>query len=271
MGRQPPIYNTEERDGLRAAGAFNSKVMDLVRPHVIAGAKTDDLDRMVYEFTLDHGHTPACLGYNGPAGAPPYPRSTCISINEVVCHGIPSERVLADGDIANIDLTTIVDGWHGDQSETFLIGEVSDEAKRLVQTTFESLWIGINAIKPFGRVRDIGLAIYNFAHEREFEVVREFQGHGIGRAFHQEPGVPHFWFKGRKDGSQVIRPGMSFTIEPMLNQGTWRTRVDTIDGWTVRTLDGRLSAQFEHHILMTDEGPEVLTLTENGPQEGHVF
>ena len=271
MARQPPIYNAEERDALRAASRFNAALMDHVRPHVLPGARTGDLDQMIYEYTLDHGHTPACLGYHGPAGSPPYPKSSCMSINEVVCHGIPGDTVLQEGDIVNIDLTTIVNGWHGDQSETFLIGDTSDEARRLVQVTFDSLWVGIRAIEPFGRIRDIGAAIYRFAGEQNLAVVREYQGHGIGRSFHQEPGVPHFWLKGSKAGAQVVRPGMCFTIEPMLNQGTWKTRLDRFDGWTVRTADGKLSAQFEHTILMTDDGPEVMTLTQDGPQEGFVF
>ncbi|MDG2360724.1 MAG: type I methionyl aminopeptidase [Planctomycetaceae bacterium] len=271
MGRQPPIYNAEERDFLRAASGFNAELMDFIRPHAKPGARTIDLDKKLEEYTLDHGHTPACLGYAGPPGAPPYPNVSCISVNEVVCHGIPNEYELKDGDIVNIDLTTIVSGWHGDQSGTFIIGEVSDETKRLVQTTFESLWVGIRAIEPYGKVRDIGAAIYKYATEREFEVVRDYQGHGIGRSFHQEPGVPHFWFRGSKAGSQIVRPGMCFTIEPMLNLGTWKTVLDKFDGWTVRTLDGKLTAQFEHTILMTDDGPEIMTLTKDGPQEGHQF
>ena len=265
MGRQPPIYNSEEREKLRIASKFNSQLMDYIRPYVQAGARTDEIDRLVHEYTLEHGHTPACLGYNG------YPACSCISINEVVCHGIPGDRVLTDGDIVNVDLTTIVNGWYGDQSETFLIGDVADEARQLVQVTFEALWVGIRAIEPFGKVRDIGAAIYRYAREREFEVHREYQGHGIGRSFHQEPGIPHFWFRRTKAGLQVIRPGMCFTIEPMLNAGTWKTKLDKFDNWTVRTLDSRLSAQFEHTILMGDEGPEVLTVTQDGPLEGHTF
>ena len=271
MGRQPPIYNAEERDFLRAASGFNAELMDFIRPHAKPGVRTIDLDKKLEEYTLDHGHTPACLGYAGPPGAPAYPNVSCISVNEVVCHGIPNEYELQEGDIVNIDLTTIVNGWHGDQSETFIIGEVSDETKRLVQTTFESLWVGIRAIDPYGKIRDIGAAIYKDATDREFEVVRDYQGHGIGRSFHQEPGVPHFWFRGSKAGSQIVRPGMCFTIEPMLNLGTWKTVLDKFDGWTVRTLDGKLTAQFEHTILMTDDGPEIMTLTKDGPQEGHQF
>lgn len=265
MGRQPPIYNAEERDGLRTASKFNAQLMDHVRPHVKAGIRTRELDAIVQEYTLEHGHTPACLGYSG------YPACSCISVNEVVCHGIPDDRELAEGDIVNVDLTTIVNGFFGDQSETFLIGDVSDEARRLVQVTFDAMWVGIRAIEPFGKVRDIGAAIYKYGRERDFEIVREYQGHGIGRSFHQEPGIPHFWFRGSKAGMQVIRPGMCFTIEPMLNAGTWKTKLDKFDNWTVRTLDGKLSAQFEHTILMGDEGPEILTLTQDGPQEGHTF
>ncbi len=271
VAKGPPIYNQEEREGLRAAGRFNAELMDHIRPLVQPGASTLELDGEIFTFTKDHGHTPACLGYAGPSGAPPYPNSSCISINEVVCHGVPSERRLKEGDIVNVDITSIVNGWHGDQSETFMVGAVGAEARRLVQTTFDALWVGIRAIKPFGYVRDIGAAIYKYARDRNFEVVRDYQGHGIGRQFHQEPGVPHFWFPRSKAGSQVIRPGMCFTIEPMLNQGTWKTVADKFDGWTVRTLDNKLSAQFEHTILMTENGPEPLTVTKNGPQEGHKF
>jgi len=258
-----PVYNEEEREGLRRAGRFNAELMDFIRPYVQPGITTGEIDRLVYEYTLDHGHTPACLGYNG------YPRSVCTSINEVVCHGIPDNTVLKEGDIVNIDLTTIVEGWYGDQSETFRIGEVSETASRLIQATFEALWVGIRAIKPHGRVFDIGNAIARHARKWRFSVVREYQGHGIGRQFHQEPGIPHY--PDPRTKHIRIRPGMCFTIEPMLNQGTWRTVLDRSDGWTVRTKDGGLSAQFEHTILMTESGPEILTLTRHGPQEGHIF
>lgn len=237
--------------------------MDFIRPHVRAGVTTAQLDKLAHEYTLDHGHIPACLGYNG------YPRSICASINEVVCHGIPSDRELRDGDIVNIDLTTIVNGWYGDQSEMFLIGNVSDQARRLTQVTFDSMFLGIRATKPGGKVIDIGRAIYDYARAQGFEVVREYQGHGIGREFHQEPGIPHFPHPA--NSRDIIEPGACFTIEPMLNVGTWETKLDKKDGWTVRTKDGSLSAQFEHTILMTEEGPEILTLTKNGPQEGHSF
>ncbi len=258
-----PVYNSEtDRNGLRAAGRFNAEMMDYLRQHVRPGVTTEQLDRLAYEYTVHHGHIPACLGYNG------YPKTICTSVNEVVCHGIPNDTPLEEGDIVNIDLTTIVNGWFGDISETFMIGEVSSEAKKLVQATFDALWVGIRAIEPFGLVSDIGKAIAAHAERQRFGVVQEYQGHGIGRQFHQEPGIPHFHEKGT--GRVRIEPGMCFTIEPMLNEGTWRTQLDA-DGWTVRSRDEKLSAQFEHTVLMTAQGPEILTVTKNGPQEGHRF
>lgn len=265
--RKPPVYNADDRIALRKAGQFNAQLLDFLRPHVREGVTTNQLDKLTHEYTLDHGHIPACLGY--PGQKRPYPKSICTSINEVVCHGIPDDRPLQNGDIINVDLTTIVDGWYGDQSEMFMIGEVSDEVRRLVQVTFESLFKGIRAIKPHGTVIDIGRAIYEFAQEQGVSVVREYQGHGIGREFHQEPGIPHLPV--HSSARDVIEPGMCFTIEPMLNLGTWKTTPDKSDGWTVRTKDGALSAQFEHTLFMTEEGPEILTLTQDGPQEGHVF
>ncbi len=264
LTRKAPIYKTDdELGGLRKASAFNAQLMDFIRPSVSAGITTDKIDKLVHEYTLDHGNIPACLGYSG------FPKSVCTSINEVVCHGIPDDTILDDGYIVNVDLTTIVDGWFGDQSETFMIGNVSTNTRRLVQVTFDALWMGIRAIKPNGRIYEIGKAIYGFANRHGYQVVKEYQGHGIGREFHQEPGVPHF---PETRGKRVhVPPGMCFTIEPMLNQGTWRTSLDKSDGWTVRTADGKLSAQFEHTVLMTEDGPEILTLTKDGPQEGHMF
>lgn len=252
-----------EREGMRAAGRFNAQLMDFIRPYVQPGITTGEINRLVHEYTLDHGHTPATLGYLN------FPKSTCTSINEVVCHGIPrDDQVLKVGDIVNIDLTTIVDGWHGDQSETILVGQVSETARRLVQCTFECLHLGIQAIGPHGRINDIGRAIERHAHSCGFSVVTEYQGHGIGRRFHQEPGIPHYPHPGYR---KRIEPGMCFTIEPMINEGVHKTVLDPTDGWTVRTADGKLSAQFEHTILMTEEGPEILTQTQNGPQPGHQF
>lgn len=264
LKKKIPLYTSrEDIHGLKAASKFNARLLDVLRPHVKAGTTTDQLDKIAHEYTLDHGHVPACLGYHG------FPKTICTSVNEVVCHGIPNDVELQDGDIVNVDLTTIVDGWFGDQSETFLIGEVSDAAKLLVQTTFDSLFIGIKAAKPGGPVSLIGQAIQKYAHNAGYSVVREYQGHGIGREFHQDPGIPHFPVLTSK--RDLLHPGTCFTIEPMLNIGGWKTKLDKNDGWTVRTMDKSLSAQFEHTILMTESGPEVLTFTENGPGENHQF
>jgi methionyl aminopeptidase len=252
-----------QRDAMRAAGRFNAELMDYVRPHLRPGVRTEEIDRLVHEYTIGHGHQPACLGYQG------FPKSCCTSVNEVVCHGIPGPYELQPGDIVNLDLTSIVDGWLGDQSETFLIGEVSDEVRRVVQCAFDCLYLGIQAIKPGGRVADIGRAIVTAAHAQGFSVVREYVGHGIGRRFHQEPSIPHY--PTRQSQQDRILPGMCFTIEPMINVGRHETVLDRSDGWTVRTRDGSLSAQFEHTILMTEEGPEVLTRTRLGPQRGDRF
>jgi methionyl aminopeptidase len=262
--KNPLILGEEEREGMRRAGRFNAQLMDYLRQFVRPGVSTGELDRLVDRYTREHGHTPACLGYKD------YPKTICTSINEVVCHGIPrNDQVLREGDIVNIDLTTIVEGWHGDQSETFLIGQCSDEALRLVQCTFECLYIGIEAAQPSGRVNDIGRAIERHAyHGYGYAVVEDYQGHGIGREFHQDPGIPHFPQRGY---NFRLEPGMCFTIEPMVNVGTKTTVVDDRDNWTVRTKDGKLSAQFEHTVLMTEEGPEILTLTQTGPQKGHRF
>jgi methionyl aminopeptidase len=248
---------------MREAGELNAQIMDFIRPHVHAGIRTEEIDRLVYEYTLDHRATPACLGYHG------FPKSTCISVNEVVCHGIPDKYALREGDIVNVDVTTIVNGWLGDQSETFLIGEVSDEALRVTQCAFDCLYLAIDALRPGCRVAEIGRAITNHAHKQNFGVVREFVGHGIGRRFHQEPSIPHY--PTRQSHIDRLPPGICFTVEPMVNAGTRDTVLDRSDGWTVRTRDGKLSAQFEHTILMTEDGPEILTRTKHGPQLGHLF
>ncbi len=261
LKKRIPLYlQDEERNGLRTASQFNAELMDFLRPHMVAGTTTLQLDEMAHTYTKDHGHTPACLGYHG------YPNTICASVNEVVCHGIPNSAPLKEGDIVNLDITTIVDGWYGDQSEMFMIGEVSETAGLLVQKTFEALFRGIRACKPGCRVSAIGRAIQTFAREEGYSVVREYQGHGIGRDFHQDPGIPHF--PDLSSNRNLLNPGTCFTIEPMLNVGGWKTRLDPTDNWTVRTMDGSLSAQFEHTILMTEDGPEILTLTQHGPQEG---
>lgn len=248
---------------MRAACQFNAQLMDYIRPFVKPGVRTEEIDRLVHEYTLDHGHKPATLNYHG------YPKSCCTSINEVICHGIPDAYELQPGDIVNVDLTSIVEGWYGDQSETFLIGPVSDIARQVTQCAFDCLYLGIEALKPGGCVADIGAAIQREAHARGFSVVQEYVGHGLGRQFHQDPSIPHY---PTEQGKRTpIPPGICFTIEPMINAGDRYTQLDRTDGWTVRTKDGSLSAQFEHTILMTEEGPETLTLTKDGPQRGDYF
>ena len=264
--RRPiPLYAGEaERDGLRAAGRFNASVLDHLRPMVKPGVTTGELDRAALVYITEHGHQSATIGYQG------YRHALCTSVNDCVCHGIPDDdAVLAEGDIVNIDCTTIVDGFHGDSSETFMIGEVSGEAKQLVQDTHDALWAAINTVTPGCSVIEIGYAVTKLARKNRRGVVEKYQGHGVGRDFHQGPDVPHFPHPpSRRD---VLRPGTCFTIEPMLNAGSKETDPPAGDGWTVLTRDRSLSAQFEHTVLMTENGPEPLTLTRNGPQEGHVF
>ena len=257
---------------MREAGRFNAQLMDMVRGQVQPGVTTESIDELVNEYTLDHGHVPACLGY--PGERYPYPKSCCISTNDVICHGIPGRDRLQAGDIVNVDLTTIVDSWHGDQSETFLVGppaSITDEARRVTQASFDSLHEAIVAISPGCRVAVIGEAIvaHIAAHYPTFGVVDKYVGHGIGLQFHQRPNIPHV--PNRQSRQDRLYPGMCFTIEPMINSGSPRSKVDVADGWTVRTSDGGLSAQFEHTILMTEDGPEILTLTKDGPQQGHRF
>ncbi len=257
-----------ERQCMRRAAKFNAELMDYIRPNIKVGVRTEEIDRLVHDYTVDHGHTPACLNY--PGDSSPFPKSCCISINEMVCHGIPSKYELRDGDILNIDLTTIVNGWHGDQSETFFIGQPSKIARSITQCAFDCLYLAIDAIKPGCRVSVIGETIVQYVkRNHKFGVVDKYVGHGIGMSFHQRPNIPHVpTQQSRRDR---LEPGMCFTIEPMINQGTHRTVMDPNDGWTVRTADGKLSAQFEHTVLMTETGPEILTLTKDGPQRGHRF
>ncbi len=257
------ILTGAQREKMRAAGRANAALLDFIRPKVVAGVTTDQIDRWIYQWTMDHGYRPATLGYQG------YSKSCCTSINDVICHGIPGPYELRDGDIVNIDVTTIVDGWHGDQSETVLIGSVSDEKIAVTQCAFDCLWLAIDAITPGCPVSVIGETIVAEAHRRGFSVVREYVGHGLGRSFHQDPSIPHF--PNRQSRVDRLFPGVTFTIEPMINAGSRFTRLDKGDGWTVRTKDGKPSAQFEHSVLMTEDGPEILTPTEHGPKKGHIF
>ena len=257
------LLGHEGREKMRAAGKFNALVMDQVRSIIAPGITTQQIDDLVQTFTKDHGHGCATLGYLG------YPKSCCTSVNDVICHGIPNNSPLVEGDIVNVDITSIVDGWHGDQSETFLIGKTSEEARAVTQAAFDCMHLAIDALYPGCMVSVIGDQIVAEAHKRGFSVVREYVGHGLGQVFHQPPNIPHY--PDRKSRQQRLLPGMCFTVEPMINAGTRFTSLDKQDGWTVRTRDGRLSAQFEHTVLMTEEGPEILTLTTNGPAKNHKF
>lgn len=245
--------------GMRAAGRFASELLERVAEMIRPGVTTLEIDQLVDELTRARGAKSATLGYGGH-GAPPFPGHCCTSVNDVVCHGIPSaSQVLRDGDIVNVDVTPIVDGWHGDTSRTFLIGDPSPKARRLVADTWRALWIGIRAVKPGARIGDIGHAIQTFAEAQGYAVVREFTGHGLGRVFHTAPSVLHY---GKPGTGELITPGMTFTVEPMINLGHWKTQI-LDDGWTAVTVDGSLSAQFEHTLLVTESGVEALTLGAN--------
>ncbi len=248
---------------MRRAGQFNAILMDHVRPFMQPGITTGEINRIVHDYTVKHRHIPATLGYHG------FPKSCCTSINEVICHGIPDDTVLREGDIVNLDITTIVDGWHGDQSETFLIGRCSSEAIEVTQCAFDCMFAAIDALTPNCTVSVIGDVVVEIASKRGFSVVREYVGHGLGRKFHQFPNIPHV--ADRKSRQDCLAPGLCFTVEPMINLGSRFGKVDLKDNWTVRTRDGRLSAQFEHTVMMTESGPEITTLTKDGPQRGHVF
>ena len=245
------IKTPEQIEGIRRSGVVNTGVLDLVAQEIKEGMTTAAIDKLVYEYTMDHGAIPAPLNYEG------FPKSVCTSINEVVCHGIPSEHeILRDGDIINVDVSTILDGYYSDASRMFMIGNVSPEKRRLVEVTKECLEIGREAAKPFGFVGDIGHAIQKHAEKNGYSVVRDLCGHGVGLAFHEEPEVCHF---GRKGTGMLLVPGMVFTIEPMINMGTWHVFIDEADGWTVVTEDELPSAQWEHTFVMTETGLEVLT------------
>jgi len=255
------IKSAADIEAMRVAGRLASEVLDMLTPHVKTGVTTEHLDRLAHRHIVEvQGATPAPLHY-APPGYPPYPKSICTSINHQVCHGIPNERPLKNGDIVNIDVTVIKDGWHGDTSRMFVVGEGSIAAKRLVQMTYEAMWKGIVKVKPGAHLGDIGHAIQTFAENNGFSVVREFCGHGIGRRFHEEPQVLHY---GRPSTLDVLVPGMTFTIEPMINAGRREIR-EMGDGWTIVTKDRSLSAQWEHTIVVTETGYEVLTLSVGSP------
>jgi methionyl aminopeptidase len=248
------IHTQEDFEGMRRAGRLGAECLDMLTPYVVAGAVTDELDRLAREFVLDHGALPACLFYRG------YSKTVCISPNHVVCHGIPGPKALKDGDIVNIDVTVIVDGWHGDTSRMYPIGDVAPRARRLIDVTYEAMDRGMKAVKPGARLGDIGWAIQSYVESMRCSVVRDFCGHGLGQVFHDNPNILHF---GRKGEGEVLKPGMFFTIEPMVNLGKPQVKL-LADGWTAVTRDKSLSAQCEHSIGVTEDGYEVFTASPAG-------
>ncbi len=253
MGKGIVLLSKREIEKMRNAGRLAAQLLDYLEPLVKPGVTTLELNDAAEEWTQKHGAKSAPLGYGK---SNPYPKSICTSVNEVICHGIPSKKkVLKDGDIINIDVTPILDGYHGDTSRTFFVGTPAPRVKKLVEVTEKCLYIGIEAAQPNGRIGDIGAAIQEYAESQGYSVVRDFVGHGISNIFHTEPQVPHY---GKRGKGTKIRPGMVFTIEPMINEGTYESQLLS-DGWTAVTKDGKLSAQFEHTIAITPEGPEILT------------
>ncbi|MDH4235323.1 MAG: type I methionyl aminopeptidase [Gallionella sp.] len=255
------IKTPQEIEKMRVAGRLTSEVLDYIGPFVKMGVTTNELDKLCHDLIVDvQKGIPAPLNY-APSGHRPYPKSICTSINHQICHGVPSEKALKNGDIVNIDITVIKDGYHGDSSRMFYVGEPSIQAKRLCETTWQSLWLGIRAVKPGGYLGDIGHAIQSYVEPLGYSVVREFCGHGIGKKFHEDPQVLHY---GHPRTGLRLEPGMVFTIEPMINAG--KAGIKQLgDGWTVVTKDHALSAQFEHTILVTDTGFEVLTVSDGCP------
>jgi methionyl aminopeptidase len=248
------LHGPEAFAGMRKAGRLAAEILDEIAPLVQPGATTGAIDDAVRQLTMDGGAVPATLGYRG------YQHSSCVSINHVVCHGIPGDKALKDGDIVNIDVTPLLDGWHGDSSRMYLVGDVSLKARRLVDVTHECLMLGIEQARPGARIGDIGAAIQRHAEGHRYGVVREFCGHGVGRLFHDAPEVVH---AGRAGTGPELRPGMFFTIEPMINLGKPPVKL-LDDGWTAVTRDRSLSAQFEHTIGITEDGCEIFTLSPKG-------
>ncbi|MBB3173213.1 methionyl aminopeptidase [Endobacter medicaginis] len=248
------LHDPSDFAPMRAAGELAARTLDMITPHVVAGVTTGELDDIIDAFMVANGAISATLGYRG------YPKSSCISLNHVVCHGIPGDRRLVDGDILNIDVTCILDGWYGDTSRMYTVGPISRRAEMLIDVTYESLMRGLAVIRPGATLGDIGHAIQSYVEPKRFSVVRDFCGHGIGRTFHAAPNVVHF---GRPGEGLTLKPGMFFTVEPMINAGKPEVKV-LDDGWTAVTRDRSLSAQFEHMIGVTETGCEIFTLSPAG-------
>lgn len=248
------IYGPEAMDGMRAAGRLAAETLDVVTPYVKPGVTTEELNTVCHDFIVSQGAIPAPLNYKG------FPKSVCTSINHVICHGIPGAKKLREGDALNIDVTVILDGWFGDTSRMFFVGKQKLLPQRLCKVTFESMWKGIEAVRPGAHLGDIGAAIQKHVESHRYSVVRDFCGHGIGKVFHDEPSVMHF---GREGTGPELRPGMFFTIEPMVNAGKPGAKVLS-DGWTAVTRDKSLSMQFEHTLAVTEDGYEVFTKSPKG-------
>lgn len=250
------IHSKDDFAKMHKAGKLAAEILDYITPFVQVGISTNSLNDLCHKKIIENNAIPAPLNYRG------FPKSICTSINHVICHGIPSDKILNNGDILNIDITVIVDGWHGDTSRMFYVGDrVSIKAKKLIQTTYDCLMLGIDQVKAGAKLGDIGFAIQTYAEKNGFSVVRDYCGHGIGRIFHSDPNVVHY---GKKDTGIVLEEGMFFTIEPMINEGTFETILSKHDGWTVTTRDKKLSAQFEHTIGVTKDGCEIFTKSPAG-------
>lgn len=245
------IHRPEDFEGMRKAGKLAAQTLDFITPYVTVGVTTEELDRLCHQFIVDQGAIPAPLGYRG------YPKSICTSLNHVVCHGIPGDRKLLDGDILNIDVTVILEGWHGDTSRMFSVGKVGLRASKLIETTYEAMMRGIEVVRPGATLGDIGHAIQSFVEKKGFSVVRDFCGHGLGKIFHTLPNVVHF---GKPGQGLELKEGMFFTVEPMVNAGRYEVKI-LGDGWTAVTRDKSLSAQFEHSLGVTAHGYEIFTLS----------
>lgn len=245
------IHSAEDFEGMRRAGRLAAEILDMIGEYVVPGVTTAALDKLCHDYMIDHGAKPATLGYRG------YPASSCISLNHVICHGIPGDKALKEGDILNIDVTCILDGWYGDNSRMYAAGKMNRKAERLIQVTHDALMLGIEQVKPGNTFNDIGGAIQDYVEKQRMSVVRDFCGHGLGRVFHSAPNVLHYRQRGR---TAVLEEGMFFTIEPMVNLG--RPEQKTLsDGWTAVTRDRSLSAQFEHSVGVTADGVEIFTLS----------
>jgi methionyl aminopeptidase len=254
-GEHIPLHTDAAADAMRKAGRLAAKVLDYVKPYVEPGVSTGYLDKLCHDYIIEHKAIPAPLNYRG------FPKSICTSVNHVVCHGIPSdEKLLKSGDILNIDVTVILDGWHGDTNRTFEVGKVSKQAQKLVEVTHDSMMRGIEKVRPGATLGDVGHAIQSYAESFGYSVVRDFCGHGIGRVFHAAPNVLHY---GKEGEGLILEEGMFFTVEPMINTGKYHVKV-LPDGWTAVTCDRSLSAQFEHTIGVKSDGFEIFTLSPNG-------